>query len=326
MAYTTINKSSLHMNTKLYNGNGNAGHSITGVGFKPDLVWIKRRNSATGHHLHNVISGATKYMFANDNAAESTDAQKLSSFNSDGFTVGTNGDANNSSGTFASWNWKESTAAGFDIISYTGTGSNIDLSHNLSAIPDWIMIKARSGSDAWRVYSKAMGYDKRLVLSEAGASSTSALGLDAAPTSSVINIGTDTACTNQNNKTYICYAFKNVQGFSKFGSYTGGGSNFPFIYTGFKPAFVMIKKTNGSENWKIWDNKRPGFNELNYQINANNNEAEGNSSNNRLDLLSNGFKLRGSGDTFNSSGGNYIFMAFAAAPLVGTNNIPATAR
>ena len=188
------------------------------------------------------------------------------------------------------------------------------------------MIKARSGDDAWRIYSKAMGFANRLVLSEAGASSTNALGLDSAPTSSVINIGTDTACTNQNNKTYICYAFKNVQGFSKFGTYKGNGNaNGVFAFTGFKVGFVMIKKTDGSENWKIWDNKRPGFNDLNYQQNVNAAEAESDSSNNRLDLLSNGFKLRGSGDTFNSSGGNYIYMAFAENPLTTSTGIPATA-
>ena len=330
--YTTIDDSSVYFQTTLFSGNATDNTAITHGGnsdLEADWTWIKCRSGAQAaqpHWIFDSVRGATKPLLTNGNNPEDTEGGSLKSWQSNGFTLGLNNEINGGSSAYASWNWKESTTAGFDIISYTGTGSNIDLSHNLSAIPDWIMIKARSGDDAWRIYSKAMGFANRLVLSEAGASSTNALGLDSAPTSSVINIGTDTACTNQNNKTYICYAFKNVQGFSKFGTYKGNGNaNGVFAFTGFKVGFVMIKKTDGSENWKIWDNKRPGFNDLNYQQNVNAAEAESDSSNNRLDLLSNGFKLRGSGDTFNSSGGNYIYMAFAENPLTTSTGIPATA-
>jgi len=170
-----------------------------------------------------------------------------------------------------------------------------------------------------------MGNTHCMFLSTANAKEDNAAVFnDTSPTSTVFTTGSDGALVNN---TMIAYCFADVQGFSKMGSYVGNGNaNGAFVYTGFKVGWVMIKKTDGSENWKIWDNKRPGFNDLNYQQNVNAAEAESDSSNNRLDLLSNGFKMRGSGDTFNSSGGNYIYMAFADQPLVTSTGVPATAR
>ena len=325
MAYTTINKSTAHFNTKLYTGNSNGSNSQTiSVGMAPNWTWIKPRGATGDHRLFDTVRGVYKDLVANGTAGQANSTTSLTAFNSDGFVVGSENGVNSNNDTFVSWNWKESAAGGLDIISYTGTGSNINLSHNLSAIPDWIMIKARSGTDAWRVYSKGMGYDKRLVLSEAGGSSTSAIGLDAEPTSSVINIGTDTACTNQNGKTYICYAFKNVQGYSKSGRYRGNGNaDGTFVYTGFKPTFILVKRTNGSENWTIMDSARDPSNVAVNKLHPNTNG--GTDAGATIDILSNGFKNRTTNAGANGSGDSYIYMAFGQS-LVGTNNIPATAR
>jgi len=335
MAYTDIDKPSDYFETLLSTGDGGS-QTFTGLDFQPDFVWSKRRQTHV-HQLYDSVrtAGSGKALQSDGNAAEGGDGGTygyLSSFTSNGF-ASTAGSSNNNyfnadGGTYVFWNWKESTTSGFDIISYTGTGSNIDLSHNLSAIPDFILIKASNGDDAWRVYSKSLGFDKRMVLSESGAFSTNALGLDSAPTASVINIGTDTACTNENNQTYICYAFKNVQGFSKFGSYTGNGNaDGTFVYTGFKPAFVMVKNTvNNSRNWTIIDNKRNPFNPEDEWLYANANDSTYDASEFPTDFVSNGFKIRNIGSYFNTSGDNYIYMAFAENPFVTSTGVPATAR
>ena len=205
----------------------------------------------------------------------------------------------------------------------------MDLSHNLSAIPDWIMIKDISVDQAWRVYHKSMGFSNRLVLSETGAKSTNALGLDADPTSSVINIGTGTGTTNTNGDNYICYAFKNVQGFSKFGSYVGNGNNGdgPFIFTGFKPAFCMVKRSSAAgENWLILDNKRDSFNPQDSSIYPNLSNAEDADGADYFDFYSNGMKVKTNNGGTNTSGATYIFMAFAEQPFVSSTGVPATAR
>ena len=327
MAYTDIDKPSDYFNTVIYTGNGSGGHAITGVGFSPNFLWIKRRDASEGHRLVDSVRGATKFMSSNNNDVEYTDAGQVASLNSDGFTLGNGVGTNANSSPYVGWSWKESTVAGFDIIAYQGTGSNLDLSHNLSAVPDWIMIKNLSVDQAWRVYSKSMGFSNRLVLSENGAKSTSALGLDADPTSSVINIGTGTGTTNTNGNNYIVYAFKNVKGFSKFGSYVGNGNaDGTFVYTGFKPAFVLLKLSSvAGENWYIFDNKRSPFNVMTQILFANLSNAEATGTTN-IDFLSNGFKLRNSGDFLNGSGQVHIYMAFAENPFVTSTGVPATAR
>ena len=323
MAYTTIDKPSDYFETKLYTGNGGT-QSITGLDFAPNWVWLKARSATEGHAIFDTVRGVQKRIGSNGNDVENDQSSYLTAFGTEGFTVGSSGLVNSNSTTYVSWNWKESTVAGFDIIAYQGTGSNLDLSHNLSAIPDWIMIKDRSVDQAWRVYHKSMGFSNRLVLSETGGKSTSALGLDADPTSSVINIGTGTGTTNTNGDNYICYAFKNVQGFSKFGSYTGVDSitNNSFIYLGFSPAWVMIKKTNGTNDWGIFDNKRNSFNPTGLALDASNSNAE--SVNGTIDMLSNGFKVRS--DSGLTGDGEYIYMAFAENPFVTSTGVPATAR
>jgi hypothetical protein len=347
MAYTTINKSTEHFNTKLYNGTGSS-NSITGVGFEPSFTWIKRRNSATNHHLHNAVSGATKVLYSNSTAAESTDAQKLYSFDSDGFTVGTNGDANNSSGTFVSWNWKAgggqgssntdgsintiytsvNTTAGFSISTYTGNGTNNQtVGHGLGATPSMVIIKDRdNGNKAWVCYHSALGATKAIFLEQTAQANTSnSYFVNTAPTNSLFTIG-DSSHVNNNGDKYIAYCFAEKTGYSKFGSYTGNGSSTDgtFVYTGFKPAFIMGKYTGGTGDWYLWDNKRLGYNPDNNKLKPNTNDAE--TTENWIEMYSNGFKFFNNSGDFNYSGYNFIYMAFAEAPLVGSNNVPATAR
>ena len=329
MAYTTIDKPTDYFETILYTGNGSS-QNIGGLDFQPDWVWIKSRSLTKDHDLYDSVRGADKPLESNTNVVEQdAGGQGLTSFRSDGFAIGNRSTINSNSATQVSWNWKESTVAGFDIIAYQGTGSNLDLSHNLSAIPDWIMIKNRSVDQAWRVYHKSMGFSNRLVLSETGAKSTNALGLDADPTSSVINIGTGTGTTNTNGDNYICYAFKNVQGFSKFGSYVGNGNNGdgPFIFTGFKPAFCMVKRSSAAgENWLILDNKRDTFNPQDSSIYPNLSNAEDADGADYFDFYSNGMKVKTNNGGTNTSGATYIFMAFAEQPFVSSTGVPATAR
>ena len=328
MAYTTIDKPTDYFETKLYTGNGGT-QSITGLDFAPNWVWLKSRSAVEGHAIFDTVRGVQKRIGSNGNDVENDQSSYLTAFGTEGFTVGSSGLVNSNSTTYVSWNWKESTVAGFDIIAYQGTGSNLDVSHNLSAIPDWIMIKDISVDQAWRVYHKSMGFSNRLVLSETGAKSTNALGLDADPTSSVINIGTGTGTTNTNGDNYICYAFKNVQGFSKFGSYVGNGNNGdgPFIFTGFKPAFCMVKRSSAAgENWLILDNKRDTFNPQDSSIYPNLSNAEDADGADYFDFYSNGMKVKTNNGGTNTSGATYIFMAFAEQPFVSSTGVPATAR
>ena len=350
MAYTTINKSTEHFNTKLYNGTGSS-NSITGVGFEPSFTWIKRRNSATNHHLHNAVSGATKVLYSNSTAAESTDAQKLYSFDSDGFTVGTNGDANNSSGTFVSWNWKAGTTSGlsggtitpssysinstggFGIYKYTGTGSAGTIASGLPSVKCFIIKALDASSNGWVFYHQDLGTNKYLQLDETSTAYTGTSQFnDTAPTTSatnsLISVGT-AGSTNNSGRDYIMYAFSELSGYSKFGSYTGNGNtDGAFVYTGFKPAFLLWKQTNtGGQAWGLFDNKRDPHNFVSLRLTPDTNDSEGSpSAAGSCDFLSNGFKWRSDFGSRNGNGGTYIYMAFAEAPLVGSNNVPATAR
>ena len=330
MAYTTIDDPSVYFQAKTYTGTQNS-HAITLDGnsnLSPNWVWIKCRDDSHNHQIFDTVRGVNKRIRADANTVETSSVESLKSFDSDGFTLGTQANVNaNASGdnSFVAWCWKESTTAGFDIIAYEGTGSNLDVAHNLSAIPDWIMIKDRDVDQAWRVYSKSMGFSNRVVLSENGASSTSALGLDADPTSSVINIGTGTGTTNTDNDNYIVYAFKNVQGFSRFSSYVGNGSaDGTFVYCGFKPAFLLLKKTDSGTNWNMYDNKRSTFNLTDALLRPDTSATEINSDG--FDFLSNGFKARATNAAINASGSPYIFMAFAENPFVTSTGVPATAK
>jgi hypothetical protein len=344
MAYTTINKPSEYFNTKLYTGN-NTSTSITGVGFQPDLTWFKRRDSSAQHSLFDSVRGVTKRLASNLTNAENTITDALTSFDSDGFTLGVDSSnyINFNTATYASWNWKAngsgvsntdgsitstvsaSTTSGFSVVTYTGTGSNATVGHGLGAEAKWVVVKRLDTTGGWINGHSALGFTKNLYFTTAGANTSSAIWNNTAPTSSVFSLGTDTD-VNASGGTYVAYVFAEKKGFSKFGSYTGNGStDGTFVYTGFKPAYVIHKRTDtAGYSWLIHDNKRPGYNSTNIISEADLDGAE--QSNYHMDLLSNGFKHRITAGSTNASGGTYIYMAFAENPLVGTNGVPTTAR
>ena len=348
MPYTTINKSTDHFNTKTYSGTGSA-QSITGVGFRPDWLWIKHREDVSNHKLHDAIRTSTKVIGSNETSAEATVAQGVTSFDSDGFSLGTDASVNATGAKgIVAWNWKANgsgsantdgsinttvsanTTAGFSIITYTGTGSAGTIGHGLGVKPSAWHVKARSETRAWYGWHNSLALGDKITLNESGAKTTdtSLFGTNA-PTNQVINLGSSVG-VNNNGVTFVCYAFAEIPGYSKFGSYIGNGQsgdNGKFIYTGFRPAYVMTKKTSGTGDWMIRDNRRYGYNGKWGDLYANTNGAEGvNDSNTQSDLLSNGFKLRMSHTNHNENGGSYIYYAFAEAPLVGSNNVPAMAR
>ena len=353
MAYTTIDDPSLHFNTVLYTGNGSTGNAITGVGFQPDWVWIKNRSGTKQHHLFDVVRGATKFLESSTTDAEATDTTTLSSFDSDGFTLGNSGKVNGSSVTAVSWNWKAGTSftndasatsvgtidssgstnqtAGFSIVSWTGTGSAGTVAHNLGSIPKWYFIKVRSGeTNNWAVYhNKSNANPEQYALywdGTAAATDDSGLANDTAPTSTVFSL-TGSNYGNKNTYTYIGYFFSEVKGYSKFGKYEGNGNaNGPFVYTGFKPAWVMIKRTDSTADWHIQDNKRDTFNPVDTSLFANTTDQDTTSSSYNTDFLSNGFKLRGTTTARNGNGNSYIYMAFAEAPFTNSSGVPCNAR
>ena len=348
MAYTTINKSSDHFNTKLYTGNATANHAITGVNFKPDFLWIKPRNMANDHRIHSPLglSGSDYFLHANANNAETQNSNCVTSFDTDGFTLGNTDPGWNGNYNYVSWNWKAAgtsgssntdgsvtstvsvnTTSGFSISQFNATGSTMTFGHGLGAVPSVMLIKRTdsNGNGNWIVYHKSIGATKFLTLNDTSAETTSSTRFgDTEPTSSVATVGSELL----SGGTYIAYCFAEKQGFSKFGSYTGNANaDGPFIYTGFKPAWVMIKKESGAGyDWVIFDNKRLGYNDANKKLVANDTDAEANTSPaGQIDLLSNGFKIRTT-DGHLADAGEYLYIAFAEAPLVGSNNVPANAR
>ena len=344
MAYTTINKSSLHMNTKLFTGTGSE-NAITGIGFQPDWVWFKSRTNTEHHKLYDAVRGVQKTLYSNLDNASYTDAQSLKSFGSDGYTVGTESAINGNGQSIVSWNWKANgqgsantdgtinstytsanTTSGFSIIQYTGTGSAGTVGHGLDQTLDAVIVKKTSGDEDWNVWFRAETPKIGILNDGAAFYSPGAAGINGPTiTSDVVGLGTS-ATANGSGATYVAYCFAEKQGYSKFGSYVGNGNaDGSFIYTGFKPAFVIIKESNGTNSWQMWDNKTSPYNLANAYLQPNTTSAEI-SGNNQIDILSNGIKLRSSNTANNGSGQSFIFMAFAAAPLVGTNDIPANAK
>ncbi len=330
MAYTTIDNPELYFQTVTYTGNATA-RTITLDGdenMQPDLVWGKIRSEGQDHVLVDSVRGATKQLYASDNALEQTEAQGLTGFASDGFTLGTHAYFNKNTATYVAWCWKESATAGFDIVTATGTGSSKTISHSLSAVPHWIISKEKSGSaNDWVVYhhknTSAPETDK-LILNETNATSDDSCWDDTAPTSSVFSVS-GASVVNRSSSTYVYYLWSEKKGFSKFGSYTGNGNaDGPFIYTGFKPAWVMQKNTSATQGWQLQDNKREGYNGDNDLLQPNDTAAE--SGVNRIDILSNGFKVITTDAGQNTDGSTYVYWAFAKSPFVNSNGVPTTAR
>ena len=341
-----INKSSEYFNTVLWTGNSTARDITTG--HATDFAWLKVRNATGDHFLFDIIRGTNNYVRSNLTSAEGTLANTLTAFNSDGFSLG-NANAVNASGeTQVGWSWvaggtassntdgsitsnvSASTTSGFSIVSWTGSGANATVGHGLTSVPKTIIVKNRSTADNWMVYHVGAGSNSYLHLETTnGALSPSTAQFQATtPTSSLFYVGTADG-TNKSSSNMIAYCFAEKKGFSKFGLYTGNGNaDGTFVYTGFKPAWVMIKRTNTSgDAWVLFDNKRPGYNLIDNFLEADTSGAEAvNNPNQRIDTISNGFKCRGTGGATNVSGSTYIYMAFAENPFVTSTGIPTTAR
>ncbi|QRV71444.1 SPRY domain containing protein [Methylophilales phage MEP301] len=331
---SSIVDGSENFNTVTYTGNGTSGRAITGVGFSPDLVWQKSRSNTYSNKLHDIIRGASTYLQSNTTTADVTQAQTIDSFDSDGFTVGNNVSYNGSGVTFVAWNWKaggtavSNTAgtitsqvsanptAGFSVVTYTGTGGTKTVGHGLGVAPQMVIVKGRNGGTNWVVYHVGMGATKYMLMNTTGAAVTDSTPWNnTSPTSTVVSLGTSSN-TNGNTAPFVAYCFADVEGYSKFGSYTGNGSaDGPFVYTGFRPAYVLIKRTNAGASWFLWDSARNSYNLLDATLYPNLNIAEYINSTRALDLVSNGFKLRGTDSQMNASGGAYIYMAFAENPF-----------
>ena len=347
MAYSSIVKPTDYFNTKLYTGNGVDDRSITGIGFQPDWVWLKHRNGTNYHTFFDAARGATKRIFPNVNDAQDTNADSLQAFESDGFELGTNAGVNGNSNTFVAWNWKGGTTSGlsggnitpsaysynatsgFGVYKYTGNGSaDQTIPHGLGAKPQLIFYKRLDSSTNWVVQSNLLGNRVQLVLNGSrGAGTDSRLGASDNWDTTNFNVGTY-GDMNANGSPHVAYVFCNVKGYCKIGKYIGNGNaNGTFVYTGFKPAFVMIKGTSNNRNWNIIDNKRDTFNPSGDFLQANTTNSEDTSSID-MDFLSNGFKLNVSSGRVNAAE-TYIYMAIADEPLtanVGANGIPNTAR
>ena len=337
-----------YFNTLLWSGNGVSGRAITGVGFQPDFLWIKRRNASVSHYLQNSIAGATYYMFSDDTVQERNLDDSVDSFDTDGFTLGNDGGTNASGGTYVGWNWKANgsgssntagsinstvsanPSAGFSIVSYTGTGANATVGHGLGVAPQFFFGRNRddtSGLLDWIVYHESIGNTGRLKLNTTGSTSTSSTFFqNTSPSSTVISIGTSNDI-NKLNDDYIMYCFAEVEGYSKFGSYTGNGNlDGVFNYCGFKPAWLLVKRTNTAANWHLVDSVRSPYNLVNTILLPDLSDQESTYSNGGVDFTSNGFKIRSTGQAFNNSGDSYIFVAFASHPFGGSGVSPATAR
>ena len=341
MAYTTINKSTLYFNDKFYTGNGGT-NAQTGVGFQPDWTWIKNRSGADMHSLYDSVRGVNKVLRTNGTNAESTQTDGLTAFGADGFTVGASGSVNTNSNNFASWNWKANgssssntdgsitstvsanTTSGFSIVTYTGTGANATVGHGLGSAAKMIFFKGtNNASGNWYVYHSSLGHGTRITLNSNGASASDTEYMNnTAPTSSVFSLGAN-GTTNPSGGTQIAYCFAEKTGYSKFGTYTGNGADDgAFIYTGFKPKLVIVKEYGATGNWIMKYDFIKNQNDSYLLPNDGAGEASGSVVG--FDLLSNGFKLRGTAGDSNGSGANILYMAFGQS-LVGSNNVPCTA-
>jgi len=333
-----ITKPNLHFDATLYTGTGSNGLAVTNGGFQPDLIWLKSRNNTYYHNLLDSVRGAGVRLFSNLTDAESNNACQ-SSFDSSGFTLNADaGGVNNSTTTYVAWQWKgggtavsntsgtitssvsANPTAGFSVVTYTHNGTNAaTVGHGLGVTPSFIINKQRSAAATnWRCYHVSLTAGYNIQLNLTSAQGTAADIFQTAPTSSVFTPGNGDSASGQ---TMVAYCFAPIAGYSAFGSYTGNGStDGPFVYLGFRPAFIMTKRTNSGDSWFMFDNKRETFNPNDSYINANTSSAEDTNNNTiPIDFVSNGFKIRGTSTGINGSGSTYIYMAFAEAPFKYSN-------
>ena len=350
MAYTTIDDPTAFFQTVTYTGNGATGRSITlpsDTDMQPDWVWLKSRGEAEHHQLTDSVRGVNKQLYSHLSYGEASETDRITAFNSDGFTIEDDIIVNKNTIEFVAWCWKAgtsfsndasstsvgsidssgstSTTAGFSIVKIDSmpAGTTSTFAHNLGVKPDFIIFKSRNLATNWDVYNSSALPDgeRKFYLNDTDAVIDSGFMNDTAPTSSVVSFN-----PGSNDSNHIAYCFAEKQGYSKFGSYTGNGNaDGTFVYTGFKPAWVLIKWVGGTSDWYIYDNKINPFNVMSKVFAPNIANAEITTSR-LMDFTSNGFKNRGSGATTNASGGNYIYMAFAENPFVTSTGVPATAR
>ena len=331
MSYTNgLDNPELYFQCKLYTGNGSTQtitYDNTDADLDADMIWLKSRSDAYSHQLFDTVRGATKLL-----TPEATDAEQtlsgITAFGTDSFNIGSDAGTNGSSKTYVAWCWKETATAGFDIVTYTGNGSARTISHSLSAVPHWILQKERNEASNWKVYhhknTSAPETDYLTFNTTAATDDYADYWNDTAPTSSVYSIGS-AADINGSSDTYVTYLWSEKQGFSKFGSFVANSNtDGPFIYTGFRPALVIGKCASDTNDWFMFDNKRSTFNPVDDSLYPNTNAAE--NTNHIIDFLSNGFKIRDSDGTVNSTGNTYVYMAFAEAPFVNSKGVPCNAR
>ena len=348
-AYTTIDDPEAYFQVKTYAGTGSTlSPTLDGdTDMQPDMVWIKAYNYTSDHRLFDAVRGATKMIKPSETEAEGTESTALTAFNSDGFTVGTSGDVNNSSYDYVAWCWKANgsgssntdgsintaatsanTTSGFSINTYTGTGANATVGHGLGAIPHVVVCKSRSNSLQWFNYHQAVGNQRYMNWDDNGAkndSDSANFWNSTTPTSTVFSIGVEDS-VNGSTKTFVAYCWAPIQGFSKFGSFVGNGNvDGAFVYTGFRPAFLIIKCATraGTDIWTMYDNKR-GQNVISNALGVDVNAAERSSAD--VDFLSNGFKTRIATTDVNPSGETAVYIAFAEAPFVNSEGVPNNAR
>jgi hypothetical protein len=330
-----IVKPSDYFNVVTYTGTGSS--QTISVGFQPDFVWIKSRSNAQDHKLTDAVRGVTKSLESNTTDAEATDTNGITAFTSTGFTVGSDSTYNTNAYTYVAWCWKANgagssntagsitstvsanTSAGFSIVTYTGTGANATVGHGLGVAPRFIIVKDRTsgGTDWYTRHSSYGGNDwyQQLNLTS-GVNTTTTIWNNTAPTSTVFSLGTSGAANNSGSS-FVAYCFAEVAGYSSFNSYTGNGStDGVFVYTGFRPKFIMIKRvTGGTGSWAMYDTSRNTFNVSDKELAANESSSEYTRTEAHMDILSNGFKLRNTDGWHNVSGSLYIYMAVAENPF-----------
>jgi hypothetical protein len=334
-ASTQANK---YFDATTYTGNGSTQSITNAGGFQPDFVWMKIRSLAYDHTLQDAIRGTTKYLNSNNTAAEDNATTLLTSFNSNGFSLGNSGNVNQNSQTYVAWQWKganstvsntagsitstvsANTSSGFSIVTYTGNGAvGATVGHGLGVAPSMIILKRRTGATAsWLVWHRSLSnLNNNYLLLDSTSGQLSSTNIWGTQTSSVIALDTDSLVNEQNanGSTFVAYCFSEVQGYSKFGSYTGNGSaDGTFVYTGFRPRFVLVKRTDTTANWILIDTARDTYNASGLELFPNLSNAE-NDNRPELDVLSNGFKLRWTYTGTNASGGNYVYACFAEHPF-----------